>query len=205
MRDKILNEEKKIRRFQRILHHKKNRKYKRMTRRGILKIKHKINKCYYKIRNMTKDLHNKAANYLCKNYDRILLPEFRTQNMVRNNKKGSGKKRVSKTYTDDGDKAGKKALTNYNKRKRLNKRVKFVLNMLSHYRFRQHLIHKCIEYGCQLEIVTEEYTSKTCTNCGIMSDIYTKREKSCSECGYKIDRDMNGSRNILIKNIYKLL
>ena len=98
IRDVILNEEKKIRRLQRILHHKKNRKCNRMSRRGILRIKRKINKCYYKIKNITKELHNKTANYLCKNYDRILIPEFKTQNMVRNNKKGVGKMEVSKTY-----------------------------------------------------------------------------------------------------------
>ena len=48
------------------------------------------------------------------------------------------------------------------KKAELNKKVKFVLNMLSHYSFRQHLHHKCLEYGCEMKIVTEEYTSKTC-------------------------------------------
>jgi len=55
------------------------------------------------------------------------------------------------------------------------------------------------EYGCEVKIVTEEYTSKCC-RCGILSDNYTNRIKSCSNCNLKIDRDINGSRNILIKN-----
>ena len=50
-------------------------------------------------------------------------------------------------------------------------------------------------------IVTEEYTSKTCTRCGGISDKYNRRRKECEYCKYKIDRDINGSRNILIKNL----
>ena len=93
------------------------------------------------------------------------------------------------------------------KKKTLSKRTKFVLNMLSHYKFKQHLINKCDEYGCEINIVTEEYTSKCCSKCGILSENYTNRIKTCISCGLKIDRDINGSRNILIKNsekIYKL-
>ena len=92
-----------------------------------------------------------------------------------------------------------------NKRSVLNKRVKFVLQMLSHYSFRQHLKNKCLEYGCHLEIVTEEYTSKTCTNCGTIGNNFTKRVKCCTNCHYKIDRDINGARNILIKNLDKII
>jgi putative transposase len=46
-------------------------------------IKKKIRKCYGKIRNMVKELHNKTALYLVKNYERILLPKFETKNMLR--------------------------------------------------------------------------------------------------------------------------
>lgn len=76
--------------------------------------------------------------------------------------------------------------------------------MQSHYKFRQHLLNKGKEYGCEILVRGEEYTSKTCTRCGTISDNYIKREKICN-CGYKIDRDINGSRNILIKNINELL
>jgi hypothetical protein len=58
-----------------------------------------------------------------------------------------------------------------------NKRVKFVMQMLSHYKFRQHLKNKCNEYGCEMIVVTEEYTSKTCTNCGKIENNFRKREK----------------------------
>jgi len=88
---------------------------------------------------------------------------------------------------------------------KLDKRVKFVLLMLSHYKFRQHLIHKCIEYGCLLEIVTEEFTSMCCTKCGHLSNNYKGREKICDNCGFRINRDVNGSRDILLKNYKKYI
>ena len=83
--------------------------------------------------------------------------------------------------------------------KRLSKRVKYVLNSLSHYKFRQHLANKCREYGCEMIIVTEEYTSMTCTKCGKISNKCRSRIKECENCRYKINRDVNGARNILIK------
>ena len=67
-----------------------------------------------------------------------------------------------------------------------------------------HLSNKCREYGSELIEVTEEYTSKTCTNCGVQSENYNNRIKKCN-CGYKINRDINGARNILIKNIKKVV
>jgi transposase len=57
-----------------------------------------------------------------------------------------------------------------------------------------------LEYGCELKIVTEEYTSMCCSNCGMLSDNYKKRMKTCPYCKLSINRDVNGSRNILIKN-----
>ena len=101
------------------------------------------------------------------------------------------------------------------KKNRLSRRVKFVLMNLSHYsfrqhlirqhNFRQHLINKSSEYGCKVIVVTEEYTSQTCTNCGIISKKFEKRIKVCPNCCYKLNRDTTGSRNIYIKNINKLI
>jgi putative transposase len=62
-----------------------------------------------------------------------------------------------------------------------------------------------MEYGCQLINVTEEYTSQCCGKCTKLSTTYNYREKKCIHCNYKIDRDVNGSRNILIKNINMLI
>lgn len=234
MRNDILKIEKKIRRYQRILgnrinenkiinnkrriDHKidkikekyktKNKKFKLTKIRESYKLKNnkkiqqKINRCYKKIQNKVKELHNKTALYLCKNYDRILIPVFETQNMLRNTNKL--KEHLNKIYIEKGKEECKKEVKKIYKKKRLNKRVKFVLNSLSHYKFRMHLAQKCVEYGSEMVEVTEEYTSVTCTNCGTISNSYSKkREKHCC-CGYKIDRDINGARNIMLKNIIKV-
>jgi putative transposase len=209
MRVIILMEEKKIRRFERISRRRKNKKGKNLTSNKLTKLKQSIDKCYKRIKNIVKELHNKAALYLCKRYDRILIPEFKTQQMLSNKPiakgKGKGQLKVTETYETKGYKKGYNELKKYRKGKKLNKRVKFVLGMLSHYRFRKHLINKGNEYGCKIEVVTEEYTSKACTCCGDLGDDYEGRIKTCIRCDYRIDRDINGSRNILIKNISPLL
>ena len=76
-----------------------------------------------------------------------------------------------------------------------------MLNTLSHYSFKQRLLNKAQEYGCQVKIITEEYTSMTCSKCGHMSSVYNNRIKECSNCKHMIDRDLNGAINILHKNI----
>ena len=86
------------------------------------------------------------------------------------------------------------------KKNYLGRETKYVLGKLSHYKFKQQLAHKCAEHGCELKIVTEEYTSQCCTKCGMLSKIYTNRLKKCTNCSYEINRDINGARNIFLKN-----
>jgi len=109
---------------------------------------------------------------------------------------------IKEKYGEEIGKIYKRKLT---KKSKLNKRVKFVLQMLSHYSFRQHLMNKSNEYGCVMLKVTEEFTSKTCTNCGYIENKFNKRIKKCSNCNYCINRDHGGSRNIAIKNLYKII
>ena len=72
---------------------------------------------------------------------------------------------------------------------------------LKHYLFQTRLKNKCFMMKhSNVHICTEEYTSKTCTNCGCLNDFLGMSEIfECSKCNIKIDRDVNGSRNILIK------
>lgn len=195
IKNKILKYESKIRKLQRKISTKST------TRkiRNHKKLRLKLNKYFKKIKNTVKELHNKTALYLVKNYNRILLPSFDTSNMVKCFGKKYIKNKLEELKTVP-PKEKKKEITKMYKEKRLSKRVKFVLNQLSHYKFKQHLANKCNEYGCELKIVTEEYTSQCCSRCGILSDKYTNRLKTCLSCNLSIDRDLNGSRNILIKN-----
>jgi len=70
----------------------------------------------------------------------------------------------------------------------------------SHYRFKQFLKNKAAEYSCNIIEVNESYTSKTCTNCGKQQNIGFKKSMKCS-CGTELDRDINGARNVFLKNI----
>lgn len=79
-----------------------------------------------------------------------------------------------------------------------------ILN-LNHYKFKERLKNKCDTRYSKLIICTEEYTSKTCGRCGTINNNLGCSEVFCCEkCGLTIDRDINGSRNIMIKNISSL-
>ena len=83
----------------------------------------------------------------------------------------------------------------------LHKMTKKVLQSLSHYKFRQRLTYKSNIYGTTFNSVREDYTSKTCGKCGnIDNKLGSKKIYDCRKCGVKMDRDVNASRNILLKN-----
>jgi putative transposase len=76
----------------------------------------------------------------------------------------------------------------------------------SHYTFRQRLKHKAILLGCRVHEVTEEYTSKSCGECGrIHHKLGGRKVFKCPHCSWKIDRDFNGARNIFIMNIEQFI
>jgi putative transposase len=178
----MLKEEKKIRHFDRILKNKVNKQGNKLDKKAIVKIKHKRQLAYRRVRNIVNELHHQTANWLTDHYDRIYIPKFETQKMLKREEYIKGKKAVKK----------------FN---RLNKRYKFTLQNLAHYRFRQHLMYKGMEKGCKIEIVTEEYTSQCCGACGRLSKEYDKNRVKKCKCGCNVDRDLNGARNILLKRL----
>ena len=198
-RELILKIKTKINIIDRAISRKINRGKKKLN--NVNKLKKIKQKYHNKIKHIVKELHNQTSLYLVKNYSKILIPKFETQNMV----KCYGKRYITKIHNDFKDNPTKlKSLMKVvNKKRRLSKNQKFVLNSLSHYSFRQNLQFKCKEYNCELQVVTEEYTSKCCSFCGLLSDNYVNREKFCVYCGHKCDRDINGSKNILLKNSKK--
>jgi len=124
-----------------------------------------------KIRHCVDDLHRRTAKTLCKEHRVVLLPVFETQQMV---------KRAARRLSS---KSARAMLT------------------LSHFRFRQHLLHKAREHPwCQVYVVTEEYTSKTCGACGHLHDkLGGNKRFRCPKCNAVFDRDWNAARNILLK------
>jgi len=75
----------------------------------------------------------------------------------------------------------------------------------SHFKFRQRLFLKAEEKThCKVHEITEEYTSKCCGNCGRLNHkLGAMKVFKCPYCKWTLDRDMNGARNIMIKNIEK--
>jgi len=217
IRKPILDIQAKIKKYQRLLsqivkngknYNKKNKKGKPINR---TKIRKKIKRLFEKISGIVNELHKKTAYYLCRNYNIILIPEFQTQKMVsksdmnkqshESQKQNKLNKEAIKEQNKDNNNNLRHELKLYKRKSRLNERVKFVLNHQAHYKFRQHLLSKAKEHGCLCIVVTEEFTSQLCGNCGGLDSTYIGRTKRCKHCNHQINRDVNGARNILLKYI----
>jgi putative transposase len=68
----------------------------------------------------------------------------------------------------------------------------------SHGKFLELLSYKAKEYSSKLFIQNESYTSKTCSFCGKINKIGSKKILKCS-CGTVVDRDFNGARGIFLR------
>ena len=124
-----------------------------------------------KIRNLVDECHRKLSRWLVENYRVVLIPSFRTSEMVRR-----GQRRIrSKTA---------RAMCTW-----------------AHYRFRTRLLDQAREFPwCRVIEVREDYTSKTCGRCGhIHQRLGGSKVFRCPACGFELDRDLNGARNILLR------
>lgn len=134
----------------------------------------KTNRLYLKQLQLMDEMHIKIINDLTSKYNWILLPSFETQEMT----KGKG-------YTTS------------------HRATKRHAAQLSHYKFKQRLIHRCSQMKhCKVLVVSEAWTTKTCSCCGWIWENMTtsNREFICKgECGGTYDRDVNAARNILIR------
>ena len=121
-------------------------------------------------------MHWKCIDYLCRNYDVILLPSFGTQDMA---------KKIQKDH----------------RRRKINRDTTRKMLMMSHYKFRLRLLHKARQWGKSVVVVNEAYTSKTCTSCGWQNPkLGGSKTFKCKKCNIRVGRDVNGDRNVLIRN-----
>ena len=128
---------------------------------------------YRRIGFLVDQLHYSTIRELCR-FEHILLPTFDSQEMVQK------------------------------KRNRLHSRVNRELLGLQHYRFKMRLQDVVSRTpGVHLQIVSEAYTSRTCTRCGSLNSPGSNWY-SCADCGLEIDRDVNGARNILLKHLHSI-
>ncbi len=196
MRVRILKIQRQIKKYQSIIDKKKNRNGKNLKNKKM--IKKKIRRLFLKIKGYVNEVHKKSAKYLCENYNNILIPEFKTKPMISKNQIRIENEKIKKIQ--DKEKA-KNELKILNKKIKLSSNIKFVLSMQSHYKFKEYLKATAKRYRTFVHEVDESYTSQCCTMCGILSKTYdNKRVKTCV-CGCKLDRDLNGSRNIYLKSI----
>ena len=73
--------------------------------------------------------------------------------------------------------------------------------VMNSHEFRQKLISKARKHGKLVPIVDEAYTSKTCSGCGWQHpSLGGVKVYRCRQCGLVVGRDVNGARNILLRN-----
>jgi transposase len=131
----------------------------------------KTRRHYKKITNMVDDMHWKIISYLTDNYEKIYIGKLNMKDVVSN------------------ETSNISAMT---------KRVGL---MMRHYQFRQRLVFKCRSKRINCIEVDERYTSKTCSKCGnYKKDLGSNKIYNCDKCGIKMERDINASRCILLKN-----
>ena len=94
---------------------------------------------------------------------------------------------------------------NYHKCKKLNKRSKANMASLRHCGFINRLLFKSREYPkCHVYEVNEAFTSKTCSSCGYQkNDLYNNNVYNCNRCHLVISRDINASKNIMLRYFNK--
>ena len=73
---------------------------------------------------------------------------------------------------------------------------------MKHCLFVDRLKLKMLEYKDRKVIeVKENHTSKTCSCCGWQNEsLHDNKIFECRECSLVLERDINGARNILLKN-----
>ena len=88
-----------------------------------------------------------------------------------------------------------------NKNSTLNRDV----NNLKFYKFKERLLFKSIERSKKVYLVNEAYTTQTCSFCGNKYNPGCSKVYNCVFCKRSIGRDVNASKNILMKGIIENL
>jgi IS605 OrfB family transposase len=86
-----------------------------------------------------------------------------------------------------------------------NKTLNTNMNDLKFYTFKTRLLSKAMEKHKRVVTVNEAFTSQTCCSCGMMYKHGMSKVYNCQGCNSCVDRDINASKNILMKGIIKNL
>lgn len=81
--------------------------------------------------------------------------------------------------------------------------LNLAFNDLKLYQLKQRLMYKAFVYGKKVIMVPEQYTTKTCSCCGNINDkVGSKDTFACSSCKIVTGRDMNASKNMMLKGFF---
>jgi IS605 OrfB family transposase len=85
--------------------------------------------------------------------------------------------------------------------KKLRKSARMLINSWSFYQLEQFLQYKANAKGVCIIKVSAKYTSQTCSKCGYCArnNRKTRALFECKSCGFKLNADLNASRNICNK------
>lgn len=135
------------------------------------KVKKQLNKTYIRLKNSRNDyLHKVSSTYVKQlKEDKIYVGDLTVKELMKNDKSRK-EKNFNRTYGTSS--------------------IGIFVNYLK---------YKSVKYNKILNIVGEEYTSKTCSCCGTVKyDLkVSDRTYNCINCGLEIKRDVNGALNIL--------
>lgn len=83
-----------------------------------------------------------------------------------------------------------------------NKSINRLFNDMRFHVLKKRFLYKATLLGKIVDFVNEAYTSKTCSSCGqINESLGSSKTFNCHRCGCSIDRDVNASKNILMKGL----
>lgn len=170
--------EKKLKKLQEALSHKKRGSHRRA------KAVKRIAKAHRKVRNQRRDFAHKASRKLVNRYQIIVLEELQIKNLVKRPKpkqdEGNGE------YLPNGAAA----------KGGLNKSM----TDASWGMFTEMLTYKAVNAGREVAFVNPKYTSQICSGCGTLRKKELEERWHSCECGCELDRDTNAAINILRKH-----
>jgi len=120
-----------------------------------------------KLTHIVTDMHWKVSKTLCMKYDKITIGKLGSQSIISNKNKNQ-----------------------------LAKITKRVSNTLSHYKFREKLLHQARKYGSIVDEKDEYMTTKTCSTCHNVNEVGKSKIYRCKFCRIVVGRDVNAARNI---------
>jgi putative transposase len=157
-------------------------KSKQWVKDRLKNLNRRIHKVRARQQNLVADLHQRVAYDLVSNHDVILLPTFETKQMTKKSDETRKRFLRRKVPTIGG--------------------IRGMLG-LAHYKFKQTLKWMAKKYGKTVIDTNESYTSKTLWDGSILKNLGGKA--SILYQGKRVNRDIHGARNILIRFLTKVI